>query len=61
VREERIEFMIIIIIGNTTVLREPIKNLLQVFFFFLFIFFLYLEKKTTYKVFTISALGVLTR
>jgi hypothetical protein len=61
VREERIEFMIIIIIGNTTVFREPIKNLLQVFFFFLFIFFLYLEKKTTYKVFTISALGVLTR
>jgi predicted membrane protein len=61
VREERIEFMIIIIIGNTTVLREPIKNLLQVFFFFLFIFLLYLEKKTTYKVFTISALGVLTR
>jgi predicted membrane protein len=61
VREERIEFMIIIIIGNTTVLREPIKNLLQVFFFFLFIFLLYLDKKNTYKVFTISALGVLTR
>jgi len=45
VREERIEFMIIIIIGNTTVLREPIKNLLQVFFFFfIYIFLIFREE-----------------
>jgi hypothetical protein len=55
VRRERIEFMIIIIIGNVTMLpnaleitvafpmlREPVGNLLQVnFFIYLFIFLIF--------------------
>jgi hypothetical protein len=54
IRGERIEFMIIIIIGNVTMLsnslkitiafpmfREPVRNLLQVIFLIFLIFFYY--------------------
>jgi len=60
IRRERIEFMIIIIIGNVTILsnslkitiafpmfREPVRNLLQVIFLILFLL-LYIFKKMNY-------------
>jgi hypothetical protein len=65
VRGERIEFMIIILIRNATVLpnalgtcRESAVSIFCDFFFFVFTFFLYLGKGTSYRVFTTSALRV---